>query len=113
MPRPPRLEWERHRSQIISLYKSGATSYTIISYLLDETGVSITPTHLRRLLKSWDVPRQRPRLEVTPELKERVEALFFQLALTDAEIVKALEREGTKVLYPRIKRQGWSLISRT
>ncbi|KAK4118288.1 hypothetical protein N657DRAFT_628661 [Parathielavia appendiculata] len=109
MPRPPRLNWEQHRPQITSLYQSGATSQAITSYLLDETGVSMTPTHLRRLLQSWGVPRQRPRTEVTPDLKERIEALFFQHALTDAEIVKALEQEGTKISSRKVQEIRWEI----
>lgn len=99
MPRPPRLDWERYRSKITELYQCGATSHAILSHLIDETGVSITPVHLRRLLQSWGVPRRRIRTEITPKLKERIEALFFELALTDTEIVTALALEGIQVTY--------------
>ena len=90
----PRINLEPHRDLITAAYNSKDTYEAIRSRLEREFGLQVSARTLQRQLLRWQAPRHQERTVHSAGLPERLRHLFFEIAMTDEEILTALRQEG-------------------
>ena len=94
MPRPA-FDLEPFRGALTALWEQNATNPALLQYL-ESQDVVISLATLKRWLRKWELQRQ-VRTAMTIEVQDQIRHLYFELALTDQEILAELTSQGCSV----------------
>ncbi|KAI4717227.1 hypothetical protein E4T48_06606 [Aureobasidium sp. EXF-10727] len=95
MPRPA-IDISAHRQAITW------TMTRIMETLASEHGISLSENTLKRNMNAWGLSI-RPRIKVTPEMRQRIYDLFYQERYyTDQQMAKILRREGFVISFRKL-----------
>ena len=95
MPRPS-INLEPFREAITELWEANTTTAQLVQYLNDEHDLSVGISTLKTHLKRWGLVRQ-VRTVLTTQLQQRIHELYFELGLSDDELLSLLTEEGFTV----------------
>jgi hypothetical protein len=90
----PKVDLEQYKNDLSELYLQGVTANDLVQYLEIWHGISIHRNTMKRRLKDWRIRQRISPPEVSTQLKQRIQVLFFQIGLSDFEILQVLQQEG-------------------
>ncbi|KAG9947386.1 hypothetical protein KCU85_g5851, partial [Aureobasidium melanogenum] len=102
MPRKP-IDISAHRQAITWwVNQEKWTMNRIMETLASEHGISLSENTLKRNMNAWGLSI-RPRIKVTPEMRQRIYDLFYQERYyTDQQMAKILRRDGFVVSFRKL-----------
>ncbi|KAH0385614.1 hypothetical protein KCU92_g3349, partial [Aureobasidium melanogenum] len=102
MPRKP-IDISAHRQAITWwVNQEKWTMNRIIETLASEHGISLSENTLKRNMNAWGLSI-RPRIKVTPEMRQRIYDLFYQERYyTDQQMAKILRRDGFVISFRKL-----------
>ncbi|KAG9626712.1 hypothetical protein KCU64_g18637, partial [Aureobasidium melanogenum] len=102
MPRKP-IDISAHRQAITWwLNQEKWTMNRIMETLASEHGISLSENTLKRNMNAWGLSI-RPRIKVTPEMRQRIYDLFYQERYyTDQQMAKILRRDGFVISFRKL-----------
>jgi hypothetical protein len=101
--RPP-IILDQYRAIISEKLQAGATKNDIIALLKDEHGCHVSRRTLYRTLAQWDIQPHQIRTEPDDLVQERIQQIYFELGLSDEQIIAQLAREGYRVSNHALRR---------
>jgi len=102
MPPVFALNFEEWREQVVQWIEQGVGHEEMRQNILEATGKVISERTWRRYLKAMNLQTYQ-RVEVTPELRDRIRFIFATLRLTDADTVDVLRLDGFGVSVRRVR----------
>lgn len=102
MPRPA-IDLSAHRQTITWWITQEKWHMDRVTQALEtEHGISLSANTLKRNLNAWGITI-RPRIKVTPELRQRIYDLYYQERYyTDQQMAKILKRDGFTVSFRKL-----------
>lgn len=97
MPRPKKSEVDAYKDEILAMYEDDV-SIGQISKMLEEHGLDISASTLKRRLMAW-VPARHPRIGNEEEgvIKSRIHTLVHEHFYNDQDILATLREEGHRI----------------
>ncbi|KAG9626984.1 hypothetical protein KCV04_g11617, partial [Aureobasidium melanogenum] len=102
MPRKP-IDISAHRQAITWwVNQEKWTMNRIMETLASEHGILLSENTLKRNMNAWGLSI-RPRIKVTPEMRQRIYDLFYQERYyTDQQMAKILRRDGFVISFRKL-----------
>ena len=95
MPRSS-IDLEPFRTALIELWEADTTTQQLAQYLQDNHSIRVGVSTLKTHLKRWGLVRQ-VRTVLTIDLQRRVQELYFELGISDCELISQLTEEGVTI----------------
>lgn len=92
----PTIDLTTHQLELCALVHEGLTYEQIAAFLRETYQISVTARTLKRRFRIWGVQKRVP-TEVTDAAKKRIQVLFFEVGLEDAEMLTVLKNEGFNI----------------
>ncbi|KAJ5207272.1 hypothetical protein N7472_003720 [Penicillium cf. griseofulvum] len=100
----PRVDLEPYKAEIIGLYEKKMKSDDICKHLKRQHDIQISSRTLSKRLQLWGVKKKMENNSSNEALHARIKNLFFDVGLTDQEIVTVLHDEGYDVSHRTLRR---------
>ncbi|KAJ5334479.1 hypothetical protein N7452_006882 [Penicillium brevicompactum] len=101
----PRVDLEAQKPEIIALYEKKMSSADICKHLKAQHDIQISARTLTKRLQRWGVKEKKKENNTSnQELHARIKHLFFEVGLSDQEIVTVLNDEGFDVSQRTLRR---------
>jgi hypothetical protein len=92
----PKVDLEIYRDELQSLYEHGV-SIQHISEIFAERDIKIPVRTIKRRFKEWHIRKRLPPIDVSDDLKRRIQVLFFEVGLEDDDMLHVLQQEGFQI----------------
>ncbi|KAJ6168287.1 hypothetical protein N7497_001130 [Penicillium chrysogenum] len=100
----PRVDLEPYKAEIIGLYENKMKSDDICKHMKRQHDIQISARTLTKRLQLWGVKEKMENNSSNEALHARIKNLFFDVGLTDQEIVTVLHDEGYDVSARTLRR---------
>ncbi|KAJ6168622.1 hypothetical protein N7497_001465 [Penicillium chrysogenum] len=100
----PRVDLKPYKAEIIGLYEKKMKSDDICKHMKRQHDIQISARTLTKRLQLWGVKKKMENNSSNEALHARIKNLFFDVGLTDQEIVTVLHDEGYDVSARTLRR---------
>ncbi|KAJ5143195.1 uncharacterized protein N7515_001982 [Penicillium bovifimosum] len=101
----PRVDLEPYKDEIIALIEKKTKGTDVCKHLKEQHGIQLSARTLNKRLQAWGIKEKKEQYNSNnPELHARVKNLFFDVGLSDQEIITVLHDEGYAVSLRTLRR---------
>ncbi|OQE42257.1 hypothetical protein PENCOP_c004G04275 [Penicillium coprophilum] len=100
----PRVDLEPYKAEILGLFEKKTKNDDICKHLKRQHDIQISPRTLTKRLQLWGVKKKLTNNASNEALHARIKNLFFDVGLTDQEIITVLHDEGYDVSLRTLRR---------
>jgi transposase len=100
----PRVDLEPYKAEIVGLHEKKMKSDDICKHLKRQHDIQISSRTLTKRLQHWGVKKKMENNTSNQALHARIKNLFFEVGLSDQEIVTVLHDEGYDVSNRTLRR---------
>ncbi|KAJ5170745.1 uncharacterized protein N7500_003528 [Penicillium coprophilum] len=100
----PRVDLEPYKTEILGLFDKKTKNDDICKHLKRQHDIQISPRTLTKRLQLWGVKKKLTNNASNEALHARIKNLFFDVGLTDQEIITVLHDEGYDVSLRTLRR---------
>ncbi|KAJ5791301.1 uncharacterized protein N7518_008312 [Penicillium psychrosexuale] len=100
----PRVDLEPYKAEIIGLFEKKMKGDDICKHLKRQHDIQISSRTLTKRLQLWGVKKKMENNSSNEALHARIKNLFFDVGLSDQEIVTVLHDEGYEVSHRTLRR---------
>lgn len=100
----PRVDLEPYKPEIVGLFEKKMKSDDICKHLKRQHDIQISSRTLTKRLQLWGVKKKTESNTSNQALHARIKNLFFELGLSDQDIVTVLHDEGYEVSHRTLRR---------
>ncbi|CAG8199981.1 unnamed protein product [Penicillium salamii] len=100
----PRVDLEAQKAEIIGLFENKMSSADICKHLKAQHDIQISSRTMTKRLQRWGVKEKKENNTSNQVLHARIKHLFFEVGLSDQEIITVLHDEGYEVSQRTLRR---------